>query len=165
MAAERVDPAAFGLWSGRDLLQGALTPIVREDYARLSSGRFALAMGDAHTVVDPMMGQGANSASYSAWTIGEAIVADHVYDERFCQRVARRREGFVHGVSDWTNLMLNPPPHVQEFLGAMSQDKALSDEFTTNFNDPERQVDILGTPERTRAYLALRGQDRESAAV
>ena len=144
--AERVDPDAFGLWSGRDLLQGALTPIVREDYARLSTGRYALAMGDAHTVVDPMMGQGANSASYSAWTIGEAIVADHVYDERFCQRVARRREGFVHGVSDWTNLMLNPPPHVQEFLGAMAQDKALCDEFTTNFNDPERQVDILATP-------------------
>jgi 2-polyprenyl-6-methoxyphenol hydroxylase-like FAD-dependent oxidoreductase len=165
MAAERVDPDSFGLWSGRDLLQGALTPIVREDYARLSSGRYALAMGDAHTVVDPMMGQGANSASYSAWTIGEAIVSDHVYDERFCQRVARRREGFVHGVSDWTNLMLNPPPHVQEFLGAMSQDKALCDEFTTNFNDPERQVDILATPERTHAYLALRGQDRESAAV
>ena len=48
------------------LLQGALTPIVREDYARLSNGRYALAVGDSHTVVDPMMGQGANSASYSA---------------------------------------------------------------------------------------------------
>jgi 2-polyprenyl-6-methoxyphenol hydroxylase-like FAD-dependent oxidoreductase len=165
MAAERVDPDAFGLWSGRDLLQGALTPIVREDYARLSSGRYALAVGDAHTVVDPMMGQGGNSASYSAWTIGEAIVADHVYDERFCARVARRREGFVHGVSDWTNLMLNPPPHVLEFIGAMSQDKALCDEFTSNFNDPERQVDILATPERTAAYLALRGAARQSAAV
>jgi hypothetical protein len=61
--------------------------------------------------------------------------------------------------------MLNPPPHVQEFLGALSQDKALCDEFTTNFNDPERQVDVLATPERTRAYLALRGQDRASAAA
>ena len=161
MAAERVDPDAFGLWSSRDLLQGALTPIVREDYARLGSGRYALAVGDSHTVVDPMMGQGANSASYSAWTIGEAIVADHVYDERFCQRVARRREGFVHSVSDWTNLMLNPPPHVMEFIGAMVQDKALCDEFTSNFNDPERQVDVLATPERTRAYLAA----HESAAV
>jgi 2-polyprenyl-6-methoxyphenol hydroxylase-like FAD-dependent oxidoreductase len=161
MAAERVDPDSFGLWSSRDLLQGALTPIVREDYARLGSGRYALAVGDSHTVVDPMMGQGANSASYSAWTIGEAIVADHVYDERFCQRVARRREGFVHSVSDWTNLMLNPPPHVMEFIGAMVQDKALCDEFTSNFNDPERQVDVLATPERTRAYLAA----HESAAV
>ena len=57
----------------------------------------------------------------------------------------------MHGVSDWTNLMLNPPPHVLEFIGAMAQDKALCDEFTSNFNDPERQVDILATPERTRA--------------
>ena len=47
----------------------------------------------------------------------------------------------------------------------MSQDKVLCDEFTSNFNDPERQVDVLGTPERTRAYLALRGAARESAAV
>jgi 2-polyprenyl-6-methoxyphenol hydroxylase-like FAD-dependent oxidoreductase len=165
MAAERVDEGAFALWSERDLLQGALTPIVREDYARLANGRYALAMGDAHTVVDPMMGQGANSASYSAWTIGEAIVSDHVYDERFCRRVARRREGFVHGVSDWTNLMLNPPEHVQEFLGAIAQDKALCDEFTSNFNDPEKQVDILGTPERTRAYLAMRAGEREPAVT
>jgi len=72
---------------------------------------------------------------------GEAILADHVYDERFCERVARRREEFVLSVSDWTNLMLNPPPHVLEFIGAMASDKALCDEFTTNFNHPDRQVD------------------------
>jgi 2-polyprenyl-6-methoxyphenol hydroxylase-like FAD-dependent oxidoreductase len=156
MVVERIDPKSFGLWSSRDILQGALTPVVREDYAQLASGRYAIAVGDAHTVVDPMMGQGANSASYSAWTIGEAIIADLVYDDRFCERVARKREQFVHGVSDWTNLMLNPPPHVFEFIAAMSQDKPLCDEFTTNFNHPDRQVDMLGTPERTRAYLARR---------
>jgi hypothetical protein len=71
----------------------------------------------------------------------------------------------VHSVSDWTNLMLNPPPHVLEFIGAMTQDKALCDVFTSNFNDPERQVDVLGTPERTSAYLTLRGEARETAAV
>jgi 2-polyprenyl-6-methoxyphenol hydroxylase-like FAD-dependent oxidoreductase len=156
MGFERVDLAEFGLWSSRDLLQGALTPIVRRDYARLDSGRYALAVGDCHVVVDPVMGQGANSASYSAWTIGEAILADHVYDERFCERVARRREEFVIGVSDWTNLMLNPPPHVLEFIGAMASDKALCDEFTTNFNHPDKQVDVLGTAERTRTFLELR---------
>jgi 2-polyprenyl-6-methoxyphenol hydroxylase-like FAD-dependent oxidoreductase len=167
MVVERIDDAsAFGLWSGRDILQGALTPVVREDYARLDSGRFAIAMGDCHTVVDPMMGQGANAASFSAWTIGEAILADHVYDERFCQGVARARERMVLGVSDWTNLMLNPPPHVLQFIGAMSQDKALCDEFTTNFNDPARQVDVLATPQRTSAYLADRaGAAREIVEV
>lgn len=156
MLVERLDESEFGLWGERDIIQGALTPTVREDYVRLDSGRYALAVGDVHTVVDPMMGQGANSASYSAWTAGEQIVADHAYDERFCRRVAREREGLVLGVSDWTNLMLNPPPHVLEFIGAMSQDKELCDEFTSNFNDPEKQVDVLGTPERTRAYLAQR---------
>jgi 2-polyprenyl-6-methoxyphenol hydroxylase-like FAD-dependent oxidoreductase len=154
--AERIDESAFTLWSGRDILQGALTPVVRQDYARLNTGTYAIAVGDAHCVVDPMMGQGANSASFSAWTIGEAIVADHYYDERFCQRVARNRERFVTGVSDWTNIMLNPPPHVMEFIGVMSQDQALCDEFTRNFNDPARQVDVLATPERTRAYLQRR---------
>ena len=156
MAFERVNPAEFGLWSGRDLLQGALTPIVRQDYAQLESGRYALAVGDCHVVVDPLMGQGANSASYSAWTIGEAIIDDHTYDQRFCERVARRREEFVISVSEWTNLMLNPPPHVLEFIGAMAEDKELCDEFTTNFNNPAKQVDVLGTPERTRAFLERR---------
>ena len=136
---------------------------MRQDYARLNTGKYAIAVGDAHCVVDPMMGQGANSASFSAWTIGEAIVDDHVYDERFCQRVARNRERFVTGVSDWTNLMLNPPPHVMEFIGAMSQDKELCDEFTRNFNDPAKQVDVLATPERTRAYLEGRAQRQASA--
>jgi 2-polyprenyl-6-methoxyphenol hydroxylase-like FAD-dependent oxidoreductase len=154
--AERIDESEFTLWSGRDILQGALTPVVRQDYARLNTGKYAIAVGDAHCVVDPMMGQGANSASFSAWTIGEAIVDDHYYDERFCQRVARNRERFVTGVSDWTNLMLNPPPHVMEFIGAMSQDKDLCDEFTRNFNNPPKQVDVLATPERTRAYLQRR---------
>ena len=156
MAFERVDPAEFGLWSARDLLQGALTPVVREDSAPLDSGRYAIAVGDCHVVVDPLMGQGANSASYSAWTIGQAILEDHTYDKRFCERVARRREEFVISVSEWTNLMLNPPPHVLEFIGAMAEDKALCDEFTTNFNDPAKQVDVLGTPERTHAFLEMR---------
>jgi hypothetical protein len=66
-----------------DTLQGALTPVVREDYTQLSSGKFALAMGDTHVVVDPIIGQGDNSASYSAWMVGEAIVTDLVYYERF----------------------------------------------------------------------------------
>ena len=56
--------------------------------------------------------------------------------------------------------MLNPPPHVMEFIGAMSQDKELCDEFTRNFNDPPKQVDVLATPERTRAYLEGRADDR-----
>ncbi len=154
MLHERIDEAAFALQGPRDLLQGALTPVVRNDYAQLPSGTYALAVGDAHCVVDPVNGQGANSASYSAWTIGEAILEDWAFDEQFCRRVARAREAFVHGVSDWTNLTLNPEPHLVELIGAMSQDKRLCDRFTDNFNRPDRQWDAVATAQRTHAFIA-----------
>jgi 2-polyprenyl-6-methoxyphenol hydroxylase-like FAD-dependent oxidoreductase len=154
MCFERVEEDAFGLQGPTDLLQGALTPVVRQDYIRLGSGKFAVAMGDAHCVVDPVNGQGANSASYSAWVIGHAILNDMALDEQFCRRVAREREAIVHGVSDWTNMILNPEPHVVGLLMAMAQSKPLCDTYTQNFNHPDRQWDAVATPQRTAAFIA-----------
>lgn len=152
--ADRVDTGTFGLLGPGDVLQGALTPVVREDYVQLASGRYALAMGDTHVVVDPIIGQGANSASYSAWKVGEAIVNDLAYDERFCRGVARAREERVMGISDWTNIMLNPPPHVLELLMAMAGNRQLCDAFSGNWDRPERNLEALATPERTQAFMA-----------
>jgi 2-polyprenyl-6-methoxyphenol hydroxylase-like FAD-dependent oxidoreductase len=165
MCFERVDQSSFGLLGPTDLLQGALTPVVREDYVRLSSGTYALAMGDAHSLVDPVNGQGANSASYSAFVVGQAILDDYALDERFCRRVARQREAFVHGVSDWTNMILNPEPHVVELLGAMSQNQALYDAYTQNFNHPDRQWDAVATPQRTAAFIARYTADHPTFAI
>jgi hypothetical protein len=144
---ERIDTARFGLTGPEDLLQGAVTPVLREDYAVLPNGRIAIALGDAH------------SASYSAWELGTVIGEDLNFDERFAQKVAARRANRVRAISDWTNLMiaLPPPPHLLQLLGAMSQNPAVADEFTDNFNRPERQWDILATPERTSAFLARHG--------
>ena len=47
--------------------------------------------------------------------------------------------------------------HLLQLLGAMSQNRAVADEFTDNFNQPERQWDILASPERTGAFLARHG--------
>jgi 2-polyprenyl-6-methoxyphenol hydroxylase-like FAD-dependent oxidoreductase len=154
MLMERIDSSSFGLQGPKDIIQGALTPVVREDYVSLPGGKYALAMGDVHCVVDPVNGQGANSASYSAWKIGEAIVDDYAFDELFCRRVARSREAFVHGVSDWTNMTLNPQPHMVELIGALSQNQALCDTFTNNFNHPDRQWEVVASAERTRAFIA-----------
>jgi 2-polyprenyl-6-methoxyphenol hydroxylase-like FAD-dependent oxidoreductase len=151
---ERIDHAAFSMLGPKDILQGALTPIVREDHVQLASGKFALAMGDTHVVVDPVIGQGANSASYSAWKVGEAIVTDLAYDERFCRSVARAREERVMGISDWTNIMLNPPPHVLELLMAMAGNRQLCDAFSGNWDRPERNLEAVATPERTQAFMA-----------
>ncbi len=156
---ERVEVTRFGLTRPEDLLQGAVTPVLREDYAVLPNGRVVIALGDAHSVVDPVVGQGANSASYSAWELGMVIAEDPNFDERFAQKVAARRANRVRAISDWTNLMvaLPPEPHLLRLLGAMSQNPAVADEFTDNFNRPERQWDILATPERTSAFLARHG--------
>jgi len=154
MVRERIDASAFALQGRSDIVRGALTPIVREDWAPLEGGRFAVSLGDAHCVVDPVNGQGANTASYAAWALGEAILADYAFDERFCRRVASDREAFVLGAFDWTNAILNPPPHVLELIGAMSQDKAVCDAYTQNFNHPDRQWAALASPERTAAFIA-----------
>ncbi|ASR38517.1 monooxygenase [Prauserella marina] len=156
---ERVDHGRFRVTGPQDLLQGGLVPGVREDYVRLANGRYVIALGDAHTVVDPIVGQGANCASYSAWELGQAIVTDPNFDERFCRKVAQRRENRVHATSDWTNLMVRfpPAPHLLQLLGSMARNQVVADEFTDNFSYPERQWDILATPERTRSYLARHG--------
>ena len=100
----RVDGARFGLTRPEDLLQGAVPPVLREDYAVLPNGRVVIALGDAHSVVDPVVGQGANSASDSAWELGTVIGEDPNFDERFARKVAARRANRVQAISDWTNL-------------------------------------------------------------
>ena len=51
----------------------AITPTARAGYIRLGNGRCVVALGDAHVVNDPIIGQGANTAVHAAWTLGAAI--------------------------------------------------------------------------------------------
>ena len=150
---ERVDASSFGLTRPSSILQGSVTPTVRESYADVD-GTAAIAVGDAHVVVDPVVGQGANSASFSAWTLGEAILGGGPYDEAFCRKVDERRLPFVLGVFDWTNFMLAPQPYLFELVGAMSQNKRLCDDFTENFNHPDRQWEHVQSAEALAAYIA-----------
>ncbi len=157
---ERVNRAEFGLTRPQDLLQGGLIPHLRADYAPLGNGKFALAMGDVHALHDPLVGQGANSASHSAWAVGDVILEDIGFDELFCRRVVRRRSEVVEATMDWTNLMVGPPtPHLLAMLIAMAQNKQVADEFTANFGATDQQWTNLATPERTAAYLRGHGID------
>jgi 2-polyprenyl-6-methoxyphenol hydroxylase-like FAD-dependent oxidoreductase len=151
---ERADPAGFGLTRPSSILQGAVTPTVRQSYSRLDNSTCVIAVGDAHVTVDPLVGQGANSASYSAWTLGEAILEGGPLDEAFCRRVDELRLPFVLGVYEWTNFMTAPEPHLFALVGAMSQNPALADDFTENFNHPDRQWERLSSPHATAAYIA-----------
>jgi 2-polyprenyl-6-methoxyphenol hydroxylase-like FAD-dependent oxidoreductase len=151
----RIDGARFDLQRPQDLLQGGVVPTVRRTSVELGDGKLAIAVGDVHSVLDPVMGQGANIASYSAFVLGEEIVKAHVFDRLFCERVDRRREERVLGAQRWTNMMISPPSEdLLGLIGAMSQNQALADEFTENFNYPERQWARLASPPRIRHWIA-----------
>lgn len=151
----RVDRSAFALANGsRDLLQGGVTPTVRKSHVALGDDKFAVALGDVHAVVDPLCGQGANVASFAAFVLGEEIVRQSVFDARFCEIVDARRCNRVLGAARWTNMFLQPPsPELMQLIGTMSQDRALCNEFTDNFNRPEAQWDRLASPKRILAWI------------
>ena len=71
----------------RDLLAGALTPVVRKSWTSLPDGHVAIAIGDAWITNDPLMGQGANIASHCAWALAAAIAKGGPFDEGFAARV------------------------------------------------------------------------------
>ena len=152
--AERVDESSFGVIDPTGILQGAIVPTVRQSYTEVN-GTYAIVVGDAHVVLDPVIGLGGNCASIGAFALGNTILEGGPFDEAFCKRVDERRLPDILAHFDFTNIMLQPPPpHVQEVLGAMSQNRALCDDFTENFTAPGRQLENLATPEAAAAYLA-----------
>jgi 2-polyprenyl-6-methoxyphenol hydroxylase-like FAD-dependent oxidoreductase len=161
---DRIDTARFDLAQPTDLLQGGIVPTVRNTVVEFEGGKCALALGDVHSVVDPMMGQGANVASYAAFVVGEEIVNSDVLDARFCEKVDLKRQDRVLAASRWTNLMLQPPSEALGMLiGAMSQNRALADEFTENFNYPDYQWDRVSSPERIHAWVGRMSAPAEPA--
>lgn len=151
---DRIDTARFDLAQPQDLLQGGIVPTVRNTVVEFDDGKCAIALGDVHSVVDPMMGQGANVASYAAFVLGEEIVKSDVLDARFCEKVDLKRQDRVLAAARWTNIMLQPPSEALGMLiGTMCQNQALADEFTENFNYPDRQWDQVATAGRIHAWI------------
>ncbi|WP_315770801.1 MULTISPECIES: styrene monooxygenase subunit StyA [unclassified Bradyrhizobium] len=149
----RIDTHRFDL-QPLDLLQGAVVPTVRRSSVSFDDGKIAIALGDVHSVVDPMMGQGANMASYAAFELGKAITEAVAFDDRFVETVDRARENRVLAAARWTNLMLQPPSEAMgRLIFTMAQDRGLCDEFTDNFNYPERQWDRLASERRIHAWI------------
>lgn len=159
--AERIDEKEFDLANGPlDILQGGVTPTVRNSHVVLDDGKIAISLGDVQAVVDPVLGQGANMASYAAVILGEEILRNAVFDERFVEHVNMRRSDRVIGATRWTNFMLENlrklPVELQQFIFQLSQHRNLADEFTDNFNYPERQWDCFASPERMMAWCEER---------
>lgn len=154
-----VDRAAFGLTRSLDLCHAAITPTVRRGYARLACGTFAVALGDAHTLIDPLIGQGANTASHSAWVLGEGIRDSTSYDETFCERIEQQICGYALPVFEYSNArLLPPPPHLAKLMVAAAHNQSIANAFTNGVNHPDRLWAIVSSPERTAALI----EDSES---
>jgi 2-polyprenyl-6-methoxyphenol hydroxylase-like FAD-dependent oxidoreductase len=150
---ERIDTRSFASIGPKDVLQGAVTPTVRQSRAKLDDGTYAVALGDAHVTIDPVCGLGANAASSAAFALGEAILDGSAFDEQFCLSVDERRLPRVLGSFDFTNFMLKPKPHLFDVVGAMSANLQIANDFTEGFTDPERQWRNMQSAEAAAAYL------------
>lgn len=156
--AERVDTRTFDLSRPQDLGYAAITPVVRRGFVELPSGRFAVAIGDTHVLIDPLTGQGANNASYAADVLCRAIVGGGAFDRSFCERVEREICAYVVPVSDACNARLQPAaPHVRELLGTAARNQSLADLYADGYVHPDRFWEIVSSPERTAAVLLEHG--------
>jgi 2-polyprenyl-6-methoxyphenol hydroxylase-like FAD-dependent oxidoreductase len=154
----RIDRAEFAVTGPLDLLQGALTPMVRRPYCEVAPGRFVVAVGDAYVTNDPICGQGANLGSTSAAILADAICRDVAFDGWFCRGLARDMWAAAEPVTRWNNSFLAPPPpHVEAILGAAAQSAAVADAFCDMWADPAAMWRAIATPERAAAFLASVG--------
>jgi 2-polyprenyl-6-methoxyphenol hydroxylase-like FAD-dependent oxidoreductase len=163
---DRTDAHAFDLSRPLDLGYAAITPTVRRGFVELSNRRHAIAIGDAHVVIDPITGQGANSASYAASVLCRAIRTADAFDRPFCQRVEQEICAYVVPVSDAANARLQPPTeHFRELLGAAARDQAIADVYAHGYNHPDWFWAIASSAERTADLLRERGRQGRSSAL
>lgn len=155
-----VDEANFGIARPGDVLQGAITPTARQGYARLGNGKHVMALGDVHVVNDPVLAQGANSASASAFLLGDAILDDHLaFDELWCARAESRLWANQSEAFQWTNFMLrNPlPGNAAKLILAACDHPAVAHAFINNYEAPRHNWNILASDARTNAFLDRHG--------
>ncbi len=121
------------------VLTGSFTPVVRKAVATLPSGMKVLGLGDAVVLNDPITGQGSNNAAKSADIYLQSILnhADGKADPEWMQQTFDRYwSGYARWVTEWTNMLLNPPPHVVKVLESAGQLRDVAEAFVNGFDDP-----------------------------
>ena len=152
---ERIDERRFDVSRPQDLAHAAITPTVRRGFIELPLGRLAVALGDAHVLMDPITGQGANNASHAAGVLADAICTAREFDRAFCSRVEREISSYAVPVSEAANARLQPPtPHFRELLAAAARDQRVADVYADGYNHPDRFWAIASSPGATAALLA-----------
>lgn len=136
-------------------LMGAITPTVREPFARLPSGRVVMPIGDTAMSLDPIGGQGANLGCKLVRHLAATIAAepDAVFDAAW---MVRTFDAFWadHGAPTVTfnNALLEPltpasrllliSQHGSDGTGETPKQR-IADAIVENFADPRRYTDAF----------------------
>lgn len=121
------------------ILVGRFAPTVRKPVGTLPSRRKVLGMADAVVLNDPITGQGSNNAARCAEIYLKSILerGEGAADPEWMQHTFDRYwSGYAQWVTDWTNLMLKPPPHVLKILDCAGKMPAIASAFANGFDDP-----------------------------
>lgn len=139
------------------VLAGRFPPTIRKPVALLPSGKPVLGLADVVVLNDPITGQGSNNASKCAASYLASIL-EHgaaTFDAAFMQEAFERYYSYAQYVATWTNaLLLPPPPHVLELLGAAAQHPEIAQRFANGFDDPRDYFEWFMDREKASAYLA-----------
>jgi styrene monooxygenase A-like protein len=144
------------LTDANGILSGRFAPTVRKPIARLPSGKAALGMADVVVLNDPITGQGSNNASKCAKFYLDSILAhgDKPYDQAWMQATFDRFWDYVQYVTGWTNaLLLPPPPHVLNIMGAAQGFPVLARRIANGFDNPLDYFPWFAVPEEADRYL------------
>ena len=99
----------------------------------------------------------ANNASKGAAVYLQSILerGDGPFDEAWMKETFERLWIYAEKVVGWTNaLLLPPPPHVLEVLGAAGQFPAVAHRFANGFDNPPEYYEWFMDPDSAGAYLA-----------
>lgn len=114
------------------------TPHVRQPIARLPSGRFVHAIGDAFVSLDPITGHALTPTLRATEILAEAIddSSSGELDEAWSRATARAVHEAIRPAYELEAALLVRPPHVVELLRAATHDRELADEVAAAISDP-----------------------------
>ncbi|MDP9928732.1 styrene monooxygenase/indole monooxygenase family protein [Variovorax paradoxus] len=139
------------------ILAGRFAPTVRKPVATLPSGRRVLGLADVVVLNDPITGQGSNNAAKCADTYLKSILArgNGAADAAWMQQTFDRYWfGYAQWVTQWTNMLLTPPPpHVLKLLGSAGAMPPLASAFANGFDDPRTFFPWFADPAEADRYI------------
>ena len=143
------------------ILAGRFAPTVRHPIGTLPSGRKVLGMADAVVLNDPITGQGSNNAAKCADLYLECILGhgDRPADAAWMESAFDSYwSGYAKWVTEWTNMLLRPQPHVLKILEHAGKSKAVAAAFLDGFDDPRTLFPWFMDPAEAETFLKKAAQ-------